>query len=186
MKNQIVLNLSGVSGKARVFIAAQVKNNLRNLGFNVDNSADADNSHLGFSLNANGDKLEVNFDFNNENQATRHVFSGAQVYNEHQLTEFFAAAKELAQSVRSTGTRATEEKGDAQEAARRLAGAGVGDRVVEGETDGIKYAVCRHGAGMLLNPDVAIRLLLEPGLFARVTKAQRDLAQKEGLLPAGA
>jgi hypothetical protein len=170
MKNKIVLNLSGVSGKARQWIAAQVKNNLRALGFNVDNSADADNSHMGFSIAANGGQLTVNFDFNNENQATRHILDGSHVYNEHQLTEFFAAAKELADAAKRGAVPQNERE----------------DRIVEREIEGIKVAMCKHGAGLVMNRETALRLLLEPDLFPRIVRESRQIAQSEGLIPAGA
>lgn len=177
MKQQnIVLNLSNLSGKARQWVAAQIKNNLRALGFTVDTSADADNSHAGFSLAANGDKLEVNFDFNNANQATRHLSAGSLVFNEHQLTEFYDAAKQLAQNARSTGTRATEEAGDAKN---------VEDRIVEREIEGVKVAMCRHGAGLVMTRETALRLILEPDLFPRIIRQSEEIARQEGLIPAG-
>jgi len=176
MKNTIVLNLSNVSGKLRAFIAAQVKKNLAALGYNV---GDSDNSHNGFSLSVNGDTLEINFNFNNEAQANAFLSSGAHIYNEHQLTDFLDEAERLAKNARSTGTRATEEAGDA-------AACGV-DRVIEREIQGVTVTMCLHGAFIKKTPKNVTGLLniLAGGSSALTSLREQAIraAKDAGLVP---
>lgn len=170
MKNKIVLNLSNLSGKARQWVARQIKNNLAALGFNADASKDSDNSHLGFSLSANGDKLEINFDFNNPAQAQQHIFSGATVYNEHQLTEFLAAAEQLAKNSRDTGTRGTEEAEDT-------------DRIVDRVIDGFNVRICKHGASIGGCLQDHLKLALDSKRTQKLLDDVLSAAKEENLVP---
>lgn len=168
MKNKIVLNLSNVNGKLRKWIAEQVKKNLAALGFNVGGQ---DHDHMGFSLGVNGETLVVSFDFNNENQATRHILDGTRVFNEHQLTEFYEAAKELAASAKPF------EKP-------------LEDRVVDATIQGVKIQMCYHGCGVVRTPENAVaflRILLKgQSALDKFLDEALEVAKKEKLLPESA
>lgn len=164
MNKQIVLNLSNVSDKVRAWIAEQVKKNLAALGYNVGES---DHSHLGFSLNADGGKLNINFDFNNPNQATAHLTAGSSIFNEHQLTEFFAAAKELALSARAAGVTADNEP----------------DRIVKVVIDGFPVEMCKHGFSVKGTFVQHLALLLDPVRYDKFNRDAIAAGKKAGLIP---
>lgn len=164
MNKQIVLNLSNISGKLRAFVAEQVKKNLVALGFNV---GDSDHSHLGFSLNADGGKLNINFNFNNPNQATAHLTAGASIFNEHQLAEFFAAAKELALSARAAGVTADNEP----------------DRIVKLTIDGFSVEMCKHGFTVQGKLAQHFALALDAARYDKFINDVIAAGKKNGLIP---
>jgi hypothetical protein len=141
---KIVLNLSNLKGAAREYVAENVKQDLEMLGFKLNyRNGQQHDAHMGFSISAGSRNVE--FDFNNENQATiALMYEGASFFNEHQINEFLETAEEM--------LRSNDTSGDETHTCKPI----------EFTAHGIKIRMCQHGYKIELPVMEMVDLLANP------------------------